>query len=363
MADVLLPPGRTSCNNNMPSAHYEPRFMGVANGSLKTTGEGPYSVWDDRHAQQQRRHVEPTAAGVKSAVVEEGELVVGGEGCPMPPSEHEPALVIFDKDGTLMCFHSMWGPWCEEIGQRVLAVSGRPELLGCVYRALGYDGERRVVRLGSIAEKTMQQVQLMLREALQREHGLEDAEVERVVRVAWKDDCSVGSMRPLGDLVAIFRRLKERGFKIAICTSDSRAGTEEFIDAQGLTPLLDSVVCGDDAGIVPKPSPSLALDMCRRLGVEPSRAAIVGDTPTDVGMGRAARLGLTVGVLCGVGVESDLLAADVIVPDVETAAEIALAAFSPRGGGCLPPVRLTPSGVARLLSGAHDNLGGGRPSS
>ena len=42
----------------------------------------------------------------------------------------------------------------------------------------------------------------------------------------------------------------------------------------------------------------------------------VGDTPADTIMGQAANLGLTVGVLTGVGDNKDLSDADLIVPDV-----------------------------------------------
>ena len=41
-------------------------------------------------------------------------------------------------------------------------------------------------------------------------------------------------------------RLKERGIKIAICTSDSREGTIEFLERMGLQSMVDIIVCGDD---------------------------------------------------------------------------------------------------------------------
>ena len=30
----------------------------------------------------------------------------------------KPSLVIFDKDGTLVCFHTMWNSWCEQLASR-----------------------------------------------------------------------------------------------------------------------------------------------------------------------------------------------------------------------------------------------------
>ena len=54
----------------------------------------------------------------------------------------------------------------------------------------------------------------------------------------------------------------------------------------------------------------------RELGVRPADTIMVGDTPADTLMGQKAKLGLTVGVLSGVGDKEDLADADVIVNDV-----------------------------------------------
>lgn len=70
---------------------------------------------------------------------------------------------------------------------------------------------------------------------------------------------------------------------------------------------VDMVVCGDDPNTHPKPSPHNAWKICGYLGVDPKDAVMVGDTKADVGMGKAAKLGWTVGVLSGVGGTEELL--------------------------------------------------------
>ena len=36
----------------------------------------------------------------------------------LPSAFFKPRCVIFDKDGTLVCFHTMWSPWCTDLAER-----------------------------------------------------------------------------------------------------------------------------------------------------------------------------------------------------------------------------------------------------
>ena len=101
-------------------------------------------------------------------------------------------------------------------------------------------------------------------------------------------------------------------------------GTIEFLRRQGLSKYIDMMVCGDDPKSMPKPSPHNALWICEALGVRPADTIMVGDTPADTLMGQQAKLGLTVGVLTGVGGVSDLIDADVIVKDVSDCIDLIL---------------------------------------
>ncbi|VDK37601.1 unnamed protein product [Gongylonema pulchrum] len=112
--------------------------------------------------------------------------------------------------------------------------------------------------------------------------------------------CNAQCIKEIYDLRSLFRQLQENGIKIAICTSDSRKGTLTALQKLCLEKHVDMVVCGDDAGAMPKPHPHNALSICRTLDVDPQDTLVVGDTLADMGMGRSANLGGTVGVLSGV---------------------------------------------------------------
>merc|ERR1711915_665947 len=71
----------------------------------------------------------------------------------LPPSIFQPSVVIFDKDGTLVCFHTMWNSWCEELASRMCAET-ETDMSDDVYELMGYDSDTKKIRMGMLAEKT-----------------------------------------------------------------------------------------------------------------------------------------------------------------------------------------------------------------
>merc|ERR1719209_2080903 len=180
---------------------------------------------------------------------------------------------------------------------------------------MGYDSEKREIKMGMLAEKTHPYIRDKVVEMLVAQ-GFSQWEAAEVLEKTWKDTPENMQIKMTGNLRALFKRLKERGIKIAICTSDSREGTIEFLERMGLQSMVDIIVCGDDEVSKSKPDPHNAEYICKELGVNCSEAIMVGDTPADTIMGQSANLGLTIGVLTGVGSEADLTHADLIVDDV-----------------------------------------------
>jgi phosphoglycolate phosphatase len=122
---------------------------------------------------------------------------------------------------------------------------------------------------------------------------------------------------PLGDIGAIFRRLRTDDRRIAVVTTDDRAPTDATLRALGVRELVEALVCGDD-GFDVKPAPDAVIAVCHAFRTEPSRVAVLGDTPSDLAMARAAGAGRVIGVRSGVGSTADLGDADVIIDSVTT---------------------------------------------
>lgn len=306
-------------------------------------------------------HKEPHAFGLLTVAEHHSDELLqrGGRRFYSSPSSQEanldsaffkPGLVIFDKDGTLVCFHTMWTPWCTSLADRMEKATGM-DLSEHVYDVLGYDVEERKVRIGALAENTHPQIKDKIEEMLvSNPLSLSPTTAKQVVEHTWRDTPDNLDIKLTANLPFLFRRLKSEGVKIAICTSDSREGTIEFLNKCNLNAYVDMVVCGDDPEGKPKPNPHNCYWICDKLNVAPSDTIMVGDTPADTLMGQQAQIGLTVGVLTGVGGLHDLTDADVIVHDVHECVDMIL----PEGSRRKKPIvhQVTTRGISKIVQGS-----------
>lgn len=224
--------------------------------------------------------------------------------------------IIFDKDGTLIDFDAMWGGWVVFLAEQLRTVTGlavREPL--CV--AMGYDDEHsKVLATGKLAMTPMWLLRRLTVEVMQS-LGLNLEDAERAVEQAWCIPDPVILAKPFTDTRALFSRLHNMGIKIGIATTDDRAPTQAMIEAFDIEEYMTTMVCADD-GIKAKPAPDMVLTICERMGVDPAKVMVVGDTTADLKMARAAGAGLVVGVLSGVSSARDLVSfADVMIESVD----------------------------------------------
>jgi phosphoglycolate phosphatase len=213
-------------------------------------------------------------------------------------------LVVFDKDGTLFDFEAMWGGWVEELGRRLEAATRRP-VSGDVFAAIGFDPVEGRVRPGApLAIATMGQIEEIVAAVIRR-WCPNVAAARRAVESAWFEPDPVATAVPTTDLPALFGAIVASGRRIAVATTDDRAPTEATLRGFGVRAFVSALACGDD-GVGVKPDPAMVLALCRAAGVAPLRAAVIGDTPADLAMGRAAGVARAIAVLTGVGSRADL---------------------------------------------------------
>jgi phosphoglycolate phosphatase len=222
--------------------------------------------------------------------------------------------VVFDKDGTLIDFHAMWGGWALELGRR-LEMSARGPVAPDVFTAIGFDPTTgRVAAGGPLAASTMGGIEEVVTAVLRR-WCPSVAAARRATEAAWFVPDPVALAVPLADLPTLFGELRAGGRRIAVVTTDDRAPTDATLRALGVREAVGAMVCGDD-GFPMKPAPDAVFALCQALQTEPSRVAVVGDTPADLAMARAAGARPRVGVLSGIGTRADLGAADVVLGSI-----------------------------------------------
>jgi phosphoglycolate phosphatase-like HAD superfamily hydrolase len=224
-------------------------------------------------------------------------------------------VVIFDKDGTLIDFHAMWGGWARGLGQRLDGVIRRPVSLD-VFAAIGFDpSSGRVSAGGPLATATMAGIEETVARVLRR-WCPSIAAARRATEAAWSLPDPVGLAVPLADLPAVFARVRADHRRIAVVTTDDRAPTDATLRTLGVRDVVRAMVCGDD-GFPMKPEPDPVFAICQVYETEPTRVAVIGDTPADMAMGRAAGAGRVIGVRSGLGTDADLGDSDAIIDSIE----------------------------------------------
>ena len=208
----------------------------------------------------------------------------------------------------------MWSGWAEALALDLERETGRA-LREPLFAMLGYDADRgRAHAGGALIATPMARLRDLTAATLVAE-GVPQMAAQAALAVAWNSPDPVTLAHPLTDLGALLRGLRAGGRGVAIVTSDDRDPTLRTIEALGIADGVDAIVCADD-GIATKPAPDAVRHVCAVLGVGPSRTAVVGDSPADLAMGRAAGVGLVIGVRTGVGTDADLRSADRILDSV-----------------------------------------------
>lgn len=85
----------------------------------------------------------------------------------------------------------------------------------------------------------------------------------------------------------MLQTLHARGVPMGVMTGKGRRPADISLRLLGWTKYFGSVVTGEDV-TNQKPAPDGVLLAAKELGVVPSRCAYVGDSPADIGAGRAA---------------------------------------------------------------------------
>jgi phosphoglycolate phosphatase len=208
--------------------------------------------------------------------------------------------ILFDKDGTLVDFQKTW--FAVAVHMAFKAAGGDEQRADFLMNAAGYDFERKCFKSDSIfaAGTNADIVELWYPRLEGPERAEKIAEFDTVTAVQGAKQAV-----PLAGALEAVAVLHASGYRIGLATNDSTSGAEQTLLALGIAQLFDAAY-GYDAVANPKPAPDPVYAFCDFTGLKPSEIAMVGDNRHDLVMGRAAGVGLAVGVLSGTGTREAL---------------------------------------------------------
>jgi HAD superfamily hydrolase (TIGR01509 family) len=182
-----------------------------------------------------------------------------------------PEAVIFDNDGLLLDTEEAW----TRAEQKLFARLGREFTMQHKRTLIGSSRTLAASKLETILQRP----------------GDGEALMDELHELVMEEALQGVAPRPGAE--RLLARLADAGIPLAVASNSERAFLERTLSAAGL--LHDgpfaAVVSANDIQH-PKPAPDIYLEACSRLGVEPSRAAALEDSP--IGVASAAAAGMFV---------------------------------------------------------------------
>jgi HAD superfamily hydrolase (TIGR01509 family) len=179
-------------------------------------------------------------------------------------SSRKIAAVIFDLDGTLAdTFKLIVGAWNAAVSPH----TGKT-----------YSDEEVISRFGIPDSQ-------MIRRDLAGEAG--DAAVETYH--AYYEREHAGIVRPFDGVDQMLAELRRREIPLGLMTGKGRRSAAITLKCLGWEKTFTAVVTGEDVARQ-KPDPDGPLAAARMLRIDPAACAFVGDSPADIGAGKAAKM-------------------------------------------------------------------------
>ena len=245
----------------------------------------------------------------------------------LPTREVACRAIVFDKDGTLIDFLGGDLALDRTRAAAMAEVAGERAALAW-QEAVGLDLARGWLdRDGPLSLAPRRDELLVAAAVLYRlGHPWHRA---RALALAAYDRADEMSEPPYGaellpGIAEALAQLRRRGLLLAIATTDRTPRTEISLAMLGIAGHFATIVGADDVAN-PKPAPDMVHLACERMGCLPGETVVVGDSPVDLEMGRAASAAATIGVTTGLnGAERLRPLADVVLPSASSLPDLLL---------------------------------------
>ncbi|MGM7721360.1 HAD family hydrolase [uncultured Metabacillus sp.] len=229
--------------------------------------------------------------------------------------------ILFDKDGTLIDFHSIWVPVALDLVDQLLvkvAADKNDDLKRDLLKSIGVE-EELISADGILASGTTRDITHAF-EAILQKHGFVFRSSQSLYE--WTTERLLASTRnhveniqPAADLKSLLQGLTDRGVAIGIATADDYETTKICLEKLQVEQYFGFI--GTSDRYEKKPNPFMLEAFCSQFQLMPEEVVMVGDTIVDILFAKNAAAGLAIGVLSGASKKEHLEPeADMILPSV-----------------------------------------------
>lgn len=192
--------------------------------------------------------------------------------------------IMFDKDGTLISVMEYWYKPLERTIFKIfdtLCIPDSKDLFRELMVSAGIDGDK-IIQDSPLIAGTNFDIAVAMEKVLNN-RGIETKNyfVHTVTSDVNYFACEYGQINGTTNLKRLFAKLKNRGIKIALATSDGYASSVNCLDQLGVEEAVD-FWGSDDGRFKPKPNPDIAEKFCKEFGFTTSEIIMVGDSENDM---------------------------------------------------------------------------------
>lgn len=226
--------------------------------------------------------------------------------------------ILFDKDGTLLEFGSLWISWAEQL---IADIAKQTDLSGEEKKALakeiGFNEEAsNWDPKGPLCIGSLDHVITIISSNLYRQGFSWDESVSIVTdahaavdrREEWKK-----SIRPVDGLRKFLSDAKDSSLKLGVVTSDNHQQAVKHLEALEIDDYFSSII-GHDQVKRGKPYPDMVEAACAELNMRPEKTLIIGDSNGDMILGKQSDSVANIGIVAEASQTGDhLVDADHII--------------------------------------------------
>lgn len=212
--------------------------------------------------------------------------------------------IIFDKDGTLFDYFTVWGPVITEFTEKTLQKMQRDdkdEIRARFLKMLGVGND--CMYANGLVFKSNKFFMLTRIFFFCLRHKLSFKELVSSIKSGYFDSHNVIKdsllrIDPGDSIHELFLKLKESGYTIGIVTSDTAQSTNVCLEHLKIDQYVDFISTFDD-NLAKKPNPESLLAFCAEFSIEPEETVVVGDAPVDMKFAKKGGAGYTIAVMTG----------------------------------------------------------------